>query len=182
MSRRFDLASARAAARDGRVAEWVGDFLASPGSDNATLAAALAQQQHWWLGPVKLPISDLTRLAGPEPAVECHIDPDDWEDDVEAMAEEIDDGWEPPPLLAQWSPHDGALYIHDGSHRHEALEREGATDAWVIVWFDDPRDRDLFRATRVVVKPPRKQWVVGRTQQVMRAVSRKLRFGGRSRR
>ena len=42
---RFTLASARAAAEEGRTAGWVGDFLASPGSDNEILAAALATEK-----------------------------------------------------------------------------------------------------------------------------------------
>src|SRR5256885_11753784 len=51
-TRRFSLAGAFAAAADGddTLARWVGDFLASHGSDNAVLAAALAQDPHWWLG------------------------------------------------------------------------------------------------------------------------------------
>jgi hypothetical protein len=176
--RRFDLPSAQQAAREGRIAEWVGEFLASPGSDNATLAAALAQRPHHWVGPVKVAIEGLTRLAGPEPAAECHIARSDWEDDVEAMAEEIDDGWEPPPLLAEWSTRDGALLLHDGNHRYEALVREGASHAWVVIWFDDKRTRDLFLATRIVVHPSRRTWQGGRTFRLMRAVSRKFGFGG----
>jgi hypothetical protein len=172
--RRFDLTSARQAALEGRIAEWVGDFLASPGSDNATLAAALAQRPHSWIGPIEIPIDDLTRLAGPEAAVECHIVRPDWEDDVESMADEIGDGWEPPPLLAEWSTRDGALLLHDGNHRYEALVREGASRAWVIIWFDDTRERDLFLATRIVVHPARRTWADGRTFRVMRAVKRRL--------
>ncbi len=145
-TRRFDLASARAAAAEGRIAEWVGDFLASPGSDNATLAAGLAQRRHWWLGPLPLPVEHLTRLAGPEPSVECPIDPEEWNDDVELMTDELEEGWEPPPLLAQWSRDDEALLLQDGNHRLEALLREGATHAWVIAWFDDPDERDRFVA------------------------------------
>jgi hypothetical protein len=143
---RFDLASARAAAGEGRIAEWVGEFLASPGSDNATLAAGLAQRRHSWLGPLQVPIDHLTRLAGPEPSVECPIDPEEWNDDVDLMTDELDEGWEPPPLLAQWSPEHGALLVQDGNHRLEALQREGASHAWVIAWFDDPNDLDRFLA------------------------------------
>ena len=41
---KFSLASAKRAADEGRLAEWVVDFLASPGSSNAELAAALAMR------------------------------------------------------------------------------------------------------------------------------------------
>jgi hypothetical protein len=178
-SRRFDLASARAAGRTDRLAEWVGEFLASPGSDNATLAAALAQRPHWWFGPVALPLDDLVRLAGPEDDATCTIAEDEWEEDVESMTEGLDEGWEPPPLLAHWSAKDGSLELHDGNHRYEALQREGATHAWVIVWFDDPRERALFRATRAVVQPSRGVWHGGRTQRFVHAVAERFRFGRR---
>ena len=97
-SARFDLSGARRAADEGETARWVGDFLASKGSDNAVLAAALAQRRHWWLGPIELPIDDLIRLAGPEDDALCPIDEDEWETDVRSMEQSVESGWEPPPL------------------------------------------------------------------------------------
>jgi hypothetical protein len=143
---RFDLASARAAASEDRTAIWVGDFLASRGSDNAVLAAALAQKQHWWLGPMRVPLDDLVRLAGPEDDVLVPIDEDEWEGDVGDMAQSIEEGWEPPPLLAEYQ--DGRLLLQDGNHRYEALQREGAPDAWVLIFFDDPGTCDRFAGER----------------------------------
>jgi hypothetical protein len=139
---RFDLASARAAARRDETALWVGDFLASRGSNNATLAAALAQREHWWVGPVRVPLDDLMRLAGPEDEALVPIASDEWEGDVEQMEESIELGWEPPPLLAEYQ--DGRLLLQDGNHRYEALAREGAPDAWVLIYFDDPALRDAY--------------------------------------
>ena len=141
------LAGAQAAADvgDEEVARWVGEFLASRGSNNAALAAALAQEPHWWYGPVLLPLANLERLAGPEPDVLCTEDPAVWEDEVEGIEEQLDDGWEPPPLLAEWR--DGRLLLQDGNHRYEALRRTGEEKAWVLIWFDDPKTRAEFRAT-----------------------------------
>ena len=145
MSARFSLASAfDAATSDERLARWVGDFLASRGSDNATLAAALAQQPHWWLGPVSVPIDDLVRLAGPEDDALCPVEPEEWEDDVDSIKSSVEEGWEPPPLLAQYA--DGQLLLQDGNHRYEALRRAGESHAWVLVWFDDPQTREQFKA------------------------------------
>jgi hypothetical protein len=142
MSRRFSLASARAAADAGQIAIWVGDFLASRGSDNAVLAAALAQDRHWWLGPLRVPLDSLERLAGPEDEVLVPIDEDEWEDDVEGMEESIEEGWEPPPLLAEWQ--DGRLLLQDGNHRYEALQRAGEKSAWVLIYFPSEETRDAF--------------------------------------
>lgn len=145
--RRFDLAGARRAAAEDATARWVGEFLASKGSDNAVLAAALAQRRHWWLGPVELPLDDLIRLAGPEDDALCPIDEDEWESDVRAMEESVESGWEPPPLLAEFQ--DGRILLQDGNHRYEALAREGAPSAWVLVYFDDPVQRESFAASLV---------------------------------
>jgi hypothetical protein len=144
--RRFDLAGARDAAGRGETAVWVGDFLASRGSDNAVLAAALAQRRHWWVGPLRLPVAELVRLAGPEDDALVPIEEDEWESDVAAMEDSVDAGWEPPPLLAEYQ--DGRILLQDGNHRYEALTREGADTAWVLVYFGDEATRDRFVAER----------------------------------
>ncbi|MEP6623060.1 MAG: hypothetical protein ABJC79_01330 [Acidimicrobiia bacterium] len=138
----FDLDSARRAAARDETAIWVGALLASPGSDNAVLAAALAQEEHWWIGPVRVPVDDLVRLAGPEDDALCEIDTDEWEADVTAMTESVEEGWEPPPLLAEFQ--DGRLLLQDGNHRYEALIREGAPDAWVLIYFRAAAERDRY--------------------------------------
>ena len=143
-ARRFSLESAFEAAERDDLALWVGDFLASRGSDNAVLAAALAQREHWWLGPRRVPIDDLVRLAGPEDDALVEIEADEWEHDVTAMEGSVEQGWEPPPLLVEYQ--DGKLLLQDGNHRYEALTRAGATHAWVIIWFDDPAERDRYAA------------------------------------
>ena len=40
----------------------------------------------------------------------------------------------------------GRLLLQDGNHRYEALTRARAPDAWVLVYFDDPVERDRFVA------------------------------------
>jgi hypothetical protein len=122
----------------------VGDFLASRGSDNSILAAAIAQKEHWWAGPLRVALSELVRLAGPEDEALVPVEEGEWERDVEDMEASLDDGWEPPPLLAEFQ--DGRLLLQDGNHRYEALVREGAGEAWVLVYFGSPADRDRFLA------------------------------------
>ena len=144
MSRQFSLASAREAAERDETALWVGEFLASRGSDNATLAAGLAQHKTWWLGPLQVPLSELTQLAGPEDEdVLIPVETEEWEEDVEKMEESVEQGWEPPPLLAEYQ--DGELLLQDGNHRYEALKRAGEDKAWILIWFTSEADRDAFQ-------------------------------------
>jgi hypothetical protein len=142
----FSLASARAAAAADDLAGWVAAFLRSPGSDNAALAEQLSEPGRAWLGPVRLPFDQLHRLAGPpgEPVL-CPIDEDDWRDDVDEMAERVEEGWEPPPLVV--TARDGQLVLEDGNHRVEGLRRAGEREGWAVVGFDDADQRDRFLAS-----------------------------------
>jgi hypothetical protein len=140
---KFSLASAKRAAEEGRLAEWVVDFLASPGSSNAELAAALAMRGTIYLGPIRLALDQLTPMAGPDgDEVVVPVAKEDWESDVEAMEDSIESGWHPPPLLV--SHHDGEYFLEDGNHRCETLRRTGTSHAWAILLFADKVERDRF--------------------------------------
>jgi ParB-like nuclease domain len=89
-------------------------------------------------------LDDLVRLAGPEEDALVRVAPDEWEDDVDDMQESLEQGWEPPPLLAEYQS--GRLLLQDGNHRYEALARAREREAWVLVYFNDPVERDAFRA------------------------------------
>jgi hypothetical protein len=142
----YSVASARAAAERDELGDWVADFLASPGSDNAPLGEELKQRKRWWFGPVEVPLGKLHRLAGPpgEPVL-CAIDDDDWRDDVEELEEKVRDGWEPPPVIASYR--DGQLVLEDGNHRVEGVRRSGEHQTWAVIGFDDPDELQRFRAT-----------------------------------
>lgn len=138
----FTVESARAAAADDELGDWVRAFLSSPGSDNAALAEQLAEQRPYWLGPVRLRFSELHRLAGPpdEPVLE-RLDDDDL-DTVESMEESIDDGWEPAPVIV--SAKGDQLVVEDGNHRIEGLRRSGRRNYWALVCFEDEAARERF--------------------------------------
>ncbi|QYG93119.1 ParB N-terminal domain-containing protein [Iamia sp. SCSIO 61187] len=137
--------AARAAAAHDELAEWVAAFLSSPGSDNAALAEQLADQPRWWIGPVEVPLDQLGRLAGPpgHPVVEV-VDDHEWRDDVDDLAQQVEDGQEPAPVIATHT--DDGLKLEDGNHRVEALRRAGVDRAWTVIGFDDPEARDRFIA------------------------------------
>lgn len=141
---RYSVDAARAAAEQDQLAEWVADFLASPGSDNAPLADKLSRPRRWWLGPVRLPLDQLHRLAGPpgEPVLVETRDEDWWRDDVDDLKEQVETGWDPPPVIVTYRG--GQLVLEDGNHRVEGLRRAGETAAWAVVGFEDPAERDRF--------------------------------------
>jgi hypothetical protein len=140
---KFSLATAREAANEGRLAAWVVDFLASPGSSNSALAAAFALSGATYLGPIRFALDRLTPMAGPVgDKVVVPVTEKVWESDVEAMEQSMEQGWHPPPLLV--SCHDGRYFLEDGNHRYESLRRTGATHAWVILMFAGEAQRDRY--------------------------------------
>ena len=141
------LDAARVAAARDELGAWVAEFLASPGSDNAALGEELTNGRRWWLGPVQVPLQRLNRLAGPRgDAVLCPVSEDDWRDDVDDLAQKVNDGWEPPPVIVSYR--DGQLVLEDGNHRVEGVRRSGAHDTWAVIGFDDPEERDRFRVPK----------------------------------
>ena len=150
------LDSARLAAEHDELDGWVHGFLCSPGSDNAELAEILHGKVTTWIGPVRLPLDRLVRLAGPPDApVLCPVDEDFWDDRVSDMEERIEDGWEPPPLLVTFAG--DHLYVEDGNHRAESLRQAGRRSAWALIGFESDDDRVAFEAAmsaRVGPAPP----------------------------
>ena len=144
-SQEYSTDAARAAAGRDELGDWVARFLGSSGSDNPGLAELLSEQPRWWLGPVQLPLDQLHRLAGPPGApVLRTVDDDEWRDDVDELARRIDGGFEPPPVIVTYR--DDQLVLEDGNHRVEALRRAGMDQAWAVVGFEDPEERDRFVA------------------------------------
>lgn len=142
---RYTVETAREAAEQDQLDEWMARFLASPGSDNAELGQMLNDRGLLWIGPVELEIAELNRLAGPpgHPVV-VEVDEDDWRDDVADLEEKVEEGWEPPPVVVTYD--DGQLNLEDGNHRVEGMRRVGETMAWAVVGFESAEDRDRFIA------------------------------------
>lgn len=139
----FTVETARRAAANDDLGDWVVRFLASPGSDNAPLGHKLSDPPRVWIGPVEIPIKQLHRLAGPaDHPVLCAVDEDYWRADVEDLSEKIADGWEPPPMVVTYQ--DDELVLEDGNHRAEGVRRAGETTAWCVVSFENEAERDHF--------------------------------------
>ena len=141
----FTVETARRAAERDELNAWVAEFLASSGSDNAELGHALTHPPRTWIGPVRLPLDQLNRLAGPSGhPVLVEVEEDEWRDDVDDLEEKVEDGWEPPPMVVTYR--DDELHLEDGNHRAEGLRRTGETEAWAVVSFSSAEERDHFLA------------------------------------
>jgi len=140
----FSIDAARSAAQNDSLADWVAEFLASDGSDNAVLGEQMRNDYSIWFGPVRIGFDRLHRLAGPpdQPTLE-RLDSEDIER-VESMEESIEDGWTPPPFVATWQG--DHLVLEDGNHRAEGVRRSGDDGYWCVVGVNTESERDAAHA------------------------------------
>ena len=130
----FNLESAQKAAREGRVHEWVQDYLRSGTWVNLGLADGLLLAPRWWLGPFLAPLDSFTRKCGPESDMEYIVPSKDWNAHLDTMAASITHLESLPPLIAERRGE--KWFIADGNHRHEALRRAGFTSCWALAWLN----------------------------------------------
>lgn len=138
------LEGAQIALRENRLSEWIHTFLVTGPNPNLPLSAGLQSvPTRTYLEPVLFPLSQLTRVCGPEAGMQYVVDQAGWERKVATLVSKIKSGWNPQPLL---SPGYGteAYTLRDGSHRYEALVRAGIKEYWVIFFFDSEEEKALF--------------------------------------
>src|SRR2546428_12974622 len=97
-----DVHSARQAAEQGRLEEWVHAYLSSGAWADPAFVAGLRRQRRWWLGPLCLPLVAGTRVCGPEPAPENPQAPGRWEAKGAAVGAAIPDPLAWPPVLPEY--------------------------------------------------------------------------------
>lgn len=127
-------AHALQAAKDGHLEDWIHAYLCADGN-NVALSEGLKLQPRYWVGPLEVPLDQLPRACGPEAHMEYQENETDWEHRVSHMLQGIKQGWQPAPLIAQYTA-EGVLSLRDGNHRHEALRRHGLTAYWCVMWCD----------------------------------------------
>ena len=130
---------AHAAKENNELENWVHTYLIQEG--NHGLVTALKKETAISIDLIKIPLSLLNRIVGPEP-VEDRETVDTWEERVSGLLLMIQKGYQPPPLIVTdfWKP----MEIVDGNHRHEALQRNGATEYWAIFFIKNESSKQLI--------------------------------------
>ena len=132
----FTGSAARRAAGEGQLERWVHRWLTGAGR-NVPMSRGLRAVRRWWLGPVAVPVGELTRIVGPEPAMAYPRGEEDWAPRLEGIAESIRDGWDVPPVISEYRA--SGLVVCDGNHRCEAQRRMGCVTVSCIVWFNESK-------------------------------------------
>ena len=118
-------------ARAGRIEEWVHLYLPVDGR-NQPMADGLRLAPRKWRGPVRFPLSRLTRICGPEEDMKWRTHPVQFEEHVSSLVREIEKGADLPPLIVHCTSE--GLELNDGNHRLEAFRRLGIGEYAVLFW------------------------------------------------
>jgi len=134
----FSLDSARQAAAEGRLHDWVIDYLKDPDHNHRSLAAIIQGQRPTFEGPILVPLNEIRRIAGPGSEMKYQKPPDDWEREISAIATNIAGPDDLPPMIVR--VHADHISVPDGNHRIDALKKLGHDEGWAILWHDsDPK-------------------------------------------
>ena len=85
-----------------------------------------------WIGPVKIPLSLLTRICGPEENMRWRVAAEGFEERVSALMREFEGGADLPPVIVHCTAE--GLELNDGNHRLEAYRRLGIEEGPAVFW------------------------------------------------
>ena len=145
------LAAALEAAALGKVEGWVHDYLNGAGR-NVPMARGLRRRRRWWIGPVAVPVRELSRIVGPEPGMPYPRAPEDWEPRLAGIERSLRRGWDVPPVIVD-ACHTDALLVADGNHRFEAQRQVGRDAVWALLFFDEEETWRSFERPWAVDAP-----------------------------
>jgi hypothetical protein len=127
------LASAQEAHRAGELAAWSQFWLRAEGG-NVGLADPLRERDDDVYVLAEVDLGDIYPITGPAEDFDWPEPPQQFERQVEGMANSLQAGWDAPPLFV----HMHTLRLVDGSHRREALLRTGCRTYWAVMWCRRP--------------------------------------------
>lgn len=128
----WDLNSCLKAFDERRLREWIEEYLRVPEWRNSGLLRRVQAYSVNWPGPELHQISDFDAVAGPGAAFKYPQDPEEWAQQVEAIASKMPRPSEMPPIIA-WRDPEGTIILVDGHHRLAALVQLGYTQVWALV-------------------------------------------------
>jgi hypothetical protein len=125
------------ASSEGKIEEWIHSFLYTSGR-NVVLSDGLKKDNRYWVGPLEIDLSLLTRIQGPTDEANKNEIEEKWSNRVSPMITDLSAGWQPAPLIAEYKEEN--LIIRDGGHRLYALKKAGYLKYWVIIWANSEEE------------------------------------------
>lgn len=135
------LTLARKYAEEGRIDEWLQDFLRADGK-NLALAEGLLKEERYYFGLLEIPIALLSDVKSGAPEyLHAENDIQYFFYIVDRMKEGMADGWDTPPLIVEYVY--GNFQVNDGRHRLEAYRQLGAEKVWAVIWTTGEENKKI---------------------------------------
>ncbi len=129
---KLDLDSCMKAFDEGRLQEWIENYLQRPGWENSEVLRRIRAYSVNWPGPELVPISNFDRVAGKGTEFIFPQDPDEWVQQVQAITSKMPRPSDLLPVIG-WKEPEGTINLADGHHRIAALKQLGYTQVWALV-------------------------------------------------
>ena len=147
----WDLDSCMKAFDERRLQGWIEDYLRVPGWKNMGLLRRVQAFSVDWPGPELHQISDFDLVAGLGADFRFPQIPEEWAEQVEAIASKRPRPSDMPPVIA-WKDSDGTLNLADGHHRVAALKQMGYTQVWALVHETPLRSEEEMRERETLTR------------------------------
>ena len=135
------LTLARLYAKEGRIDEWLQDFLRADGK-NLALADGLLKEERFYFGLREVPITLFADIkAGVPEYLHAANDIQYFFYVVDRMKESLADGWDAPPLIVEYVY--GRFQVDDGRHRLETYRQLGVDKVWSVIWTTGEENRKI---------------------------------------
>ena len=124
---------------EGKIDQWMQDFLRADGKNLALADGLLLEERHYF-GLCEIPISLLSDVKSGAPEyLHAENDIQYFFHVVDRMKESLAEGWDAPPLIVEYVY--GKFQVDDGRHRLELYRQLGAERVWAAVWTTGEENR-----------------------------------------
>ena len=135
------LALARKYAEEGRIEQWLQDFLRADGK-NMALAEGILKEERYYFGLLEIPIALLSDVKSGAPEyLHAANDIQYFFAVVDSMKESMADGWDAPPLIVEYLY--GRFKVDDGRHRLETYRQLGVEKVWAVIWTTGEENKKI---------------------------------------
>jgi hypothetical protein len=127
-----------------KIETWIHNFLLQPEPHgNRGLSEGLKLKKRFWIGPIKLDLSELIQGCGPEPTYPYYEKEENWNYTIEKFICRLKNGEMPSPLIVEYR--NKRLHIADGNHRFASLTKVGYKSYWCFVWFNSEDEFEYYK-------------------------------------
>ena len=125
--------------KEGKIDQWMQDFLRADGKNLALADGLLLEERHYF-GLCEIPISLLSDVKSGAPEY-LHAENDIryFFHVVDRMKESLMNNWDAPPLIVEYVY--GKFKVDDGRHRLETYRQLGVKRVWAAVWTTGEENR-----------------------------------------